>query len=135
MTSYCSKDKALNPLYTPPNQHCRLYLPVQFLPIRITSQRDPIILNSSSLCYSYTGLPSNPPTHTLSPAIVFAHANDTFPDLVNFFLQTYQRSIYTLYHHIEPCTHISYTEQTYSLLCAYLISVPRPPPITSTTKP
>ena len=33
MTSYHSKNKIVNPLYTPPSQHYSLCLPVQFCPI------------------------------------------------------------------------------------------------------
>lgn len=64
-----------------------LYLTMQLFSFHITSQRNPVMLpNSSCLWYSYTRFLSNPPTHSLPPATVFAHADTTYSDLVNGFL-------------------------------------------------
>lgn len=102
-----------------------------FVPFHITSQRDPTTLpNSSSLCYSYIGLLSNPPTHGLHPVSLLHMVMLSLLIQLTSFLQTQQRPIHPSYHLTEPCTHV-----LYSLSCGYLfIFCPQPTTITSTTR-
>lgn len=127
----------INPLYVPPNQHYRLLTcPVSFHSILL--HRGTLLLpNSSTLCYSYPGILSNPPKQ-FSPATVFAHADATSRDLSNFFLQTWRQSINLLHHLIESCTHAPPLHRAPLQFIIWvdicLISVPSPSPITSTTR-